>query len=103
MIVLADMPGMARAHLNRLIAIFDEEGKEKIVYPARKDGSQGNPVIWPARYFAELQKLEGDTGAKRLIQRNLESTRPVSVQADDVLDDIDTPGDLEVWLQGEGS
>jgi molybdenum cofactor cytidylyltransferase len=97
MIALADMPGMAGEHLNRLIIIFEEEQCGKIVYLDREDGSQGNPVIWPARYFAELQKLEGDTGARKLIQRYSENTRPLIVDADDVLDDIDTPRDLEVW------
>lgn len=97
MIALADMPGMASDYLNQLIAIFEVERCGKIVYLEREDGSQGNPVIWPARYFAELQKLEGDTGARKLIQQYSEYTRPLRVDVSDVLDDIDTPRDLKDW------
>ena len=97
MIVLADMPGMGRAHFNLLISIFEEELSKKIVYPAREDGSQGNPVIWPAHYFDELQKLEGDAGAKQLIRHYQDKTRPVSVDNVKMLGDIDTPDDLKSW------
>jgi len=96
-IVLGDMPGTTQELLDKLIAIFEEGLCEKIVYPTREDGAQGNPVIWPTCYFAELMKLEGDAGAKHLISRNRDAARPVRVEADDVLGDIDTPGDLEVW------
>lgn len=96
MIVLADMPGTRQALLNELIGIFEEEHCEKIVYPEREDGSQGNPVIWPSRYFSELRKLQGDVGARHLIRQYRDATQPVRVKANSVLDDIDTPGDLEI-------
>ena len=98
MIVLADMPGMAQAHLNRLISIFESVSHEKIVYSERKDGSQVSPVIWPARYFNALKKLEGDRGAKHLIRQNAQATRPVNVDNEKMLGDIDTPDDLETWI-----
>ena len=56
MIVLADMPGITSKHLNRLITVFKEEFSKIIVYSERKDGSRGNPVIWPAHYFTELHR-----------------------------------------------
>lgn len=98
MIVLGDMPGVSQAHLDGLITVFEED-REKIVYPEREDGTQGNPVIWPARYFTELQQLTGDAGAKQLISLHEKAARPVPISSDEALGDIDTPGDLEVWLK----
>lgn len=100
MIMLADMPGTTKKLFDGLIAIFEEGLCEKIVYPVREDGSQGNPVIWPARYFTELQQLSGDAGAKQLISQNRDAASPIIINSDDVLDDIDTPDHLESWLSG---
>lgn len=102
MIVLADMPGTAQALVDQLIAIFEEGSCEKIVYPARGGGAQGNPVIWPARYFAELQTLCGDAGAKQLISQYGDAARPVPLDNEASFGDIDTPGDLEAWREEGG-
>ncbi len=102
MIVLGDMPGTTQALLDKLIGIFEEGPGEKIVFPERKGGAQGNPVIWPARYFSELLKLSGDKGAKQLISQYREAVRPVPVGDEVALGDIDTPGDLEGWREGAG-
>ena len=70
------------------------------MYPVRADGAQGNPVVWPVRYFAELQSLSGDAGAKRLIARHEDATLRVPAAGDAPLRDIDTPGDLDAWRAG---
>ena len=95
MIVLADMPGLTTAFLDRLLEVFAQAGASKIVYPASARRTQGNPVLWPARYFAQLQKLAGDAGAKQLIRQYADETLPVPADDEAMLRDIDTPGDLE--------
>lgn len=100
MIVLADMPDITPAFADRLLDAFAQEGGARIVYPVRADGAQGNPVVWPARYFAELQSLSGDAGAKRLIARHEDATLRVPAAGDAPLRDIDTPGDLDAWRAG---
>lgn len=101
MIVLADMPDITPVFANRLLDVFAQAGGTKIVYPASGRRAQGNPVIWPARYFAELQNLSGDAGAKQLIARHEGQTLRVPARSDAPLRDIDTPGDLEAWRAGE--
>lgn len=101
MIVLADMPGITTNLIDRLIGAFRQEDCGKIVYPSRA-GEQGNPVIWPARYFEELQKLTGDAGAKRLIGVHEVNTVAVPVDDADAMRDIDRPGDISGW-GNEGS
>jgi molybdenum cofactor cytidylyltransferase len=100
MIVLADMPGLTTALIDRLIAAFEREKGEKIVYPARGKGGQGNPVIWPRRFFAALQALEGDRGAKALIAAHAAESHAVPGGNDELFRDIDTAGDLADWGEG---
>lgn len=97
MIVLADMPGVTTALINDLIAAFEREGGEKIVFPVHGDGTQGNPVLWPRRFFATLKKLEGDKGAKPLIAEHADETLGVPVSDEHIFDDIDSPEDLATW------
>lgn len=51
---------------------------------------KGVPTYFPARYFASLQQLKGDQGAKRLFQNNYVITLPFD--KGDL--DIDYPHDL---------
>jgi molybdenum cofactor cytidylyltransferase len=97
MIVLADMPGITTALVDKLISTFQQEGGKKIVFPTRGGGDQGNPVIWPAHFFAELQTLTGDAGAKHLISAHEADTLGVPVDDEDALSDIDRPEDLGNW------
>ncbi len=100
MIVLADMPDVTPVFADRLLDAFAQEGGARIVYPVSEGADQGNPVIWPARFFAELQSLSGDAGAKQLIARHESETLPVPAAGDAPLRGIDTAGDLEAWRAG---
>ena len=95
MIVLADMPGLTPTLADRLLEAFAQAGGTRIVYPVDARARQGNPVIWPARYFARLQQLSGDAGAKQLIRQYADETQGVPIDDEAMLRDIDAPGDLE--------
>lgn len=58
------------------------------------DGRRGNPVLFGARHFDALANVEGDTGGRRIL---LESEDATLVETDDpgILEDVDTPEDLE--------
>jgi molybdenum cofactor cytidylyltransferase len=59
-------------------------------------GKRGHPVGFSANYRNELLALSGDTGARRLIERD--NSKLVHVEVDDVgiFADIDTPADLQL-------
>lgn len=97
MICLADMPSLTAAVVDTLVQVFKTLGAEKIVYPCRTDGTQGNPVIWPRKYYDKLMSLTGDAGAKEVLEKNIEHAEGLKVTASKVLDDIDTPDDLAAW------
>src|SRR5262245_21411766 len=77
LILLGDMPRITAEHVDRLVDDF-ADAPEYIVVPVH-GARQGNPVIWPRRYFLALLQLEGDTGAKRLIAAHREDVREVEL------------------------
>jgi molybdenum cofactor cytidylyltransferase len=90
-VLLADMPRVNATHVDRLIAAFDP-GNPSIVVPMQ-GGRRGNPILWPREFFAEMQAVSGDQGARELLVAN--AARIVSVNLDDAIHaDIDTPDDL---------
>lgn len=93
-IVLGDMPRVTSILFNHLAAVFNESGRQAVVYPMTAWGDQRNPVLWPRRYFSRLTKLSGRDGAKKLL--HAECIKRVAIPIDDTacLEDIDTPEDL---------
>jgi molybdenum cofactor cytidylyltransferase len=87
--MLGDMPLVEASHIDRLIAAFNPTGRT-ICVPAR-NGRRGNPVLWGRSFFAELQGLEGDTGARSLIDTHSDQVAEVPVPSDAIFADFDTP------------
>lgn len=67
MIVLGDMPGISSADLDRLIDAFRKSGGRSVVR-ATHQGKRGNPVLLPRSLFPAIAHLEGDTGARHLVE-----------------------------------
>lgn len=67
MIVLGDMPGVSSDDLDRLIDAFRKAGGNSVVR-ASHDGKRGNPVLLPRSLFPAIAHLEGDTGARHLVE-----------------------------------
>jgi len=88
-ILLADMPGVDAAVIDRLIAAFDPGSGGLIVVPTF-EGKRGNPVLWSRRLFADLHTVEGDTGGRHLIGAHRDAVVEVEVGPAVALD-VDTP------------
>ncbi|UCI23786.1 NTP transferase domain-containing protein [Mesorhizobium sp. B2-8-5] len=67
MIVLGDMPGVSSTDLDSLIDAFRRSGGHAVVR-ASHQGKRGNPVLLPRSLFAAVAQLEGDTGARHLVE-----------------------------------
>ncbi|MBZ9988421.1 molybdopterin-binding/glycosyltransferase family 2 protein [Mesorhizobium sp. BH1-1-5] len=67
MIVLGDMPGVSSKDLDSLIDAFRRAGGQAVVR-ASHQGKRGNPVLLPRPLFAAVAQLEGDTGARHLVE-----------------------------------
>lgn len=93
LIHLADMPLVREAHIAVLVEAFLGNAGSVIVR-ATAAGRPGNPVILPRSLFSDLSLLDGDTGARALIEAShipivgVEIGRAAS-------HDVDTPAALE--------
>ncbi|RJT37472.1 4-diphosphocytidyl-2C-methyl-D-erythritol kinase [Mesorhizobium waimense] len=67
LIVLGDMPGVSSADLDTLIDAFRKSDGRSVVRAAH-DGRRGNPVLLPRSLFPAIAHLEGDTGARHLVE-----------------------------------
>lgn len=91
MILLGDMPYIETKLIDQMIELFQEY---KIVVPV-KNGRQGNPVLFSSIFFNDLQSIDGDKGAKRVIQENFSSVVPTHVMTNAIFRDIDTPQQMK--------
>lgn len=93
LIALGDQPTLPIQVIPRLIEIFQKTGI-LIVAPVYR-GTQGNPVLFGSAIFPGLLRLEGDQGAKPLIDR--EAAQVIQVPFDlPMPPDVDTDADYEV-------
>jgi molybdenum cofactor cytidylyltransferase len=89
LILLGDMPEIPAVLIARMLAAFaPAEGRAICV--ATADGKRGNPVLWGRQFFAEIEQVNGDSGAKHLIGAH--DGFVCEVEADGVVFyDVDTP------------
>jgi len=88
-VLLADMPAVDAAIIDRLIAAFDP-GRGAAIVVATDRGRRGNPVVWSSRFFPALGAVTGDSGGRRLIAANRAAVVEVELGPAAGLD-VDTP------------
>jgi molybdenum cofactor cytidylyltransferase len=94
-VVPGDMPLLSTALIDALAAAFRAVNGGRIVYAAAADGAQRNPVLWPARHFADLARLDGAGGGKAILAAHAAEGLAVPNMPEWRLADIDTPADLD--------
>jgi molybdenum cofactor cytidylyltransferase len=97
-VCLGDMPGVSAGLIDRLIGAFDPVEGRAIVVPTRH-GKRGNPVLWSRAFFAEMQAVSGDVGARHLIGEHAGSVVEIEADSDGPLLDIDTPEALAAYAE----
>lgn len=93
-IALGDMPSI-RADTITAVVNSLQDGV-RIVVPTM-GGKRGHPVGFSASYRARLQSLNGDTGAREIINADANFVEEISVDDGGIFADIDTPADLRHW------
>lgn len=91
LLMLADQPLISDEHLQDLTKAW--HASPELICASRYANTQGPPVIFPARFFAELLQLQGDRGAKAVIEANTDQV--ISIPFENAALDIDTPDDLQ--------
>lgn len=92
LIALADMPYVQSATMSLVASQI--VNASTIVVPTF-DKQRGHPVGFGQRYFAQLQQLDGDSGARSILQRHAEHVRLIPVDDVGIVKDIDTRADLD--------
>ncbi|MBW6419890.1 molybdopterin-binding/glycosyltransferase family 2 protein [Rhizobium sp. XQZ8] len=89
LVMLADMPGVTTAHIDLLVRAFREAGGGVVVRSV-SDGKRGNPIILPRLAYDAVLRLEGDVGARALIENSGLSVIDIDIGPAAHLD-VDTP------------
>jgi molybdenum cofactor cytidylyltransferase len=92
LVLLADMPGVTTAIIDRLIDVFHARPSPAIVLPTFA-GKRGNPVLWARAFFPELMTVTGDTGARHILSLHEDAVERVEIGEAAGLD-VDTPDAL---------
>ncbi len=97
-ILLADMPRVAPATLDALIAAFEREQPDAVM-PVH-DERRGNPVLISRALFPALLRLGGDKGARRILADGAYRVLHCVVDDPGVLVDVDTREALDLLARG---
>jgi len=90
-IALADMPFIP-ADIIKAVAVELMNGQ--LICAPRYNGQRGHPVGFSSSLSKDLLKLEGDNGAKIIINNHQDKVLYLDVKTDGILTDIDYPSDL---------
>lgn len=94
LIMLCDQPFVTTAILNELINTAQHT--EKDIVACAYNNIVGVPALFKRSAFSELMTLQGDVGARRVIENNAGSVQVVPFEQGEV--DIDTPADYKGLL-----
>ena len=93
---LADMPDVNQNIYNKLIKgknsynmKLKPENRKEIIIPT-SDGKDGNPVLFSIFMKTDVMKINGDCGAKEVIENNQNKILRIPFQGDGVILDFDT-------------
>ncbi len=89
-VLLGDMPRVNAGLIDRLIAAYAPVEGRSICVPT-VGGRRGNPILWDRAFLTEMSRIEGDTGARALLERHADVVCEVAAGDDAALTDVDTP------------
>ncbi len=95
MILLGDMPLVTADHINALIAAFENHAGSDCIVVATNEGEWGNPVLFGVDFFAELKQLDGDAGARSVMNVHRDKIIEVEIGVA-AAKDFDTPEAFDV-------
>jgi molybdenum cofactor cytidylyltransferase len=96
-IFLADMPLIKEESIEKVINEFNE--RSCLIVAPIFNKVIGHPVIFHKNLIPEIINLEGDIGAKKVIEKYKDEASFIEIDDEGVLIDIDAPKDLEEVLK----
>ena len=93
---------ISRAFRPELLSALIQRHRETLapIVAPRHNGQRGNPVLFDAATFPEFAQLEGDIGARPIIQTHRDEIAWVDWPTPEILEDIDVAADYNSSAQG---
>lgn len=101
MLLLADLPEITTADLIQM-AQAQRAMPDRILRATGFDGTPGHPVIFPPDTRADLARLSGDEGARRVLQTHAPRVTLIALPGQHATTDLDTPEAWAAWRAGRG-
>lgn len=98
LICLADMPDITDKHIDKIIKAHDPDIDRNIVRPKTSSGKYGHPVLFDGKYYEDMTSIEGDTGAKSVVQNAKDQVYDIEMD-EAITIDLDTPRAWADWLR----
>ena len=89
-ICLGDMPMINKKIYNQLISY---KNKKDIIVPTY-NGIQGNPVLFPKFMKPSIMSINGDVGAKKILEQNKEKILKVKIDDINITRGFNTKNDF---------
>jgi len=99
--LLGDQPLLTAQVINKLIRAF-RKNPTAIIVPNYGE-RPGNPVLFPASFYPQLQRLSGDSGGRELIKKCVRRVQFIPIRPQRIGWDVDTWEDYEKvkkWFTG---
>jgi molybdenum cofactor cytidylyltransferase len=97
MFILGDQPMIDSETIDHLLECYWASEKNICVPFYKKQ--RGNPTIFGSMFYDDICRIEGDTGARKIIENNSEQVLKIALPEASFFHDIDTEKDLEKALQ----
>ena len=91
-VALADMPNVMPSTIRAIATTLSEQGGIVVPYLGAE---RGHPVAFSQGFREELLGLHGDSGARSVLQAHPGEVHRLQVDDPGIIQDIDTPADLQ--------
>lgn len=98
-LALVDQPGISARLIDRMVEVFTS-GKSSLIACRYANGVLGVPALFSRHYFTQLRNLQGDRGAKPLLEKYRQQVWPLAWAPGEI--DIDREEDWRRWCASRG-
>jgi molybdenum cofactor cytidylyltransferase len=95
MFLLGDQPLVGAPAINALLTAF-QSSKKDICVPIQNK-KRGNPTIFSRHFYEAIMEIQGDSGARRLIDINPSCVHHYHTKNPAYFFDIDTEANVKTW------
>lgn len=92
LVVLVDQPLINSSYLKGMIDVFEAK-KHQIIATKYQNRKLGVPALFDSNYFDELSNIEGDKGAKSILEKYSDSVTTIQLTTN--VFDVDTEEDYK--------